>query len=238
MRGRNALISTMGCLLVACGTSGAAEVGGTGGTSGTAGTGGIAGTGGSAGVGGDGGSGGMSGASGSAGGPAVPAGIYGFECALEFTPIPLRVTIEIEAAEVAPPLQAGRESILTTQLLYRIGPDVVAPIEPDGDISELDVVIDIEGATPIGIVHSIEGLPVSPWPILESDVVVTDPIAPSINARKVALRVMSFRILVTDLPEALVPGGEVRVASGEGNCTDFAPVEGSGPVVFPVVPAP
>jgi len=189
------------------------------------------------GVGGDGGeagSGGVGGEAGSGGDDGVPDGIYEFECTMNDLPVPIPFVVQIETASASPPFAPGAQSVLITRLDYALGPRVVVPEPSESVISEFRVVLAVGGATPTGIEHSIDGLPITFWPSQKSDIVTTQAMVAEPQADSVELSVSSLRMLVTNLPETIVQGGQLELASGEGSCTNMAPAEGSGPVVLPV----
>jgi hypothetical protein len=219
-------------VVLALGVMGCTETSGADGSSGVGGDGGNGGEGGS----GTAGTGGTAGHSGSGGEPGLPDGMYEFECQVAGLPIPVPFGIIIKRAEVIPSFAVGSESALTTQLGYRLGPDVFAPTpEPyEAMISDLRAVVAVVGTTPAEIDHTIEGLPLTARYKFDSDLVTTEPVVPESGASAVELSVSALHLLVTNLPEALVPDGEVEIVAGEGNCADLEPVEGSAPLVFPV----
>jgi len=226
-----ALIALLGSALMAfgCGDD-ETSTGGSGGSGG--GAGGEGGTAGSAGgAGGEGGGGGIGGA------PGTIDGEYTFTCTLSGLPIPLPVEITINADD--PGFSEGAASDLTTLLNYVVAPsviDLLPGLAPDAEISDLTAEVGVEGGTPASIEHTAEGLPFSPAAEFDSDEVTTS-VTPDEGAGEVALSVTSFTTTITGLPEALIPGGEIELTAGEGDCGALEPVEGSGPLAFPVAAA-
>jgi len=101
-------------------------------------------------------------------------------------------------------------------------------------LADLTAEVGVEGGTPGPIEHTAEGLPFSPVPEFNSDEVTTS-VTP--DADEVSLSVISFTTTITGLPPALIPGGEIALTAGEGDCGALEPVEGSGPLAFPVAAA-
>jgi len=224
-----ALIALLGSALMAfgCGDD-ETSTGGSGGSGG--GAGGEGGTAGSAGgAGGEGGGGGIGGA------PGTIDGEYTFTCTLSGLPIPLPVVIKINADD--PGFAEGETADLTTLLNYVVAPaviDLLPGLAPDAVLADLTAEVGVEGGTPGPIEHTAEGLPFSPVPEFNSDEVTTS-VTP--DADEVSLSVISFTTTITGLPPALIPGGEIALTAGEGDCGALEPVEGSGPLAFPVAAA-
>ena len=124
---------------------------------------------------------------------------------------------------------------MTTKLDYLIAPglfDLITGLEQD-EISEIDAVVVVNGATPGEIAHTAVGLPLRQSQ-LTSEVVTIEGVTPDPASTSVELEVALFRILINGLPEAFYPGGVLELVSGEGGCAAIMPVDGSGPIVFPV----
>ena len=63
---------------------------------------------------------------------------------------------------------------------------------------------------------------------------MTTAVTPAAEATEIGLSVTGFSATLSGLPELLVPGGEVVLTAGEGDCGALEAVEGSGPLTFPV----
>lgn len=184
---------------------------------------------------GAGGGAGGAGLGGSGGATAAP-GTYEFTCTTLGSSVSLPFQIIIETADFDGALEVRKPSELTTQLGYIIvSNNLAVGLDLPGLISDVRATVAVEGATPSEIAHTAEGLPLDSQVYqLDSDVVVTDPITPTLGSTAVQLSVSSFTIRVTELPEALVPGGALEFVAGEGNCGAIVASEGSAPLVFPV----
>ena len=102
-------------------------------------------------------------------------------------------------------------------------PDVISllpGLAPDATISDLSSEVGVAGATPAPIAHTAEGLPFAPAAEFDSDVVTTE-LTPDEGAGEVSLGISSFTTTITGLPEALIPGGEIELSAGEGDCGDL-----------------
>ena len=107
------------------------------------------------------------------------------------------------------------------------GPRGIA--SPDAVISELECGVGVTNSNISVIAHSADGLPIAPMPEFDSDVVESI-VEPGEGAGTVDLSIESFTTLITGLPEALVPGGEISLTAGEGDC---GALEGD-PLALPV----
>jgi hypothetical protein len=191
-------------------------------------------TNGTAGSGGEGGSGG-DGAGGSGGTVVADPGLYGFTCDSDALPIPLPVTIRINADD--PGFSEGAESDLTTLLNYTVAPDIIEllpVLAPGAMISALSATVSVAGGTPAAIEHgTADPLPIAPAAEFDSDTLIT-PVTPT--STSVELSVTSFTATINGLGD-LVPGGEVDITAGADGCTAVEAAEGSGPLTFDVAGA-
>ena len=131
-----------------------------------------------------------------------------------------------------PAFTAGAATEVTSTLNYIVAPDVISllpGLAPDAMISDLTAEIGVTGATPTTIEHTAEGLPFSPAAAFDSDEVTTS-VTPDEGASEVTFGVSSFTTTITGLPEALVPGGEIVLGAGDGDCGDLEGDAASYPV--------
>ena len=207
--------------MTGCGDS-ATDDGGTGGVDGMAGAGG---TGGMTGSGGTGGVGGVSGAP-------LDRGLYATECTAESSPVPYPIEFTLNAA--AERLVAdGRASTLTTSVRVLGGGGLCALLYPPiAFLSAAEVVVTVEGAQPVEIIHRLESMVPADCLFFESETRMTE-VTPDPGATAVALEITGFSMTVTG-PESLYPGGEITVPSVDYPCEDIVPEDGSSVVTFPV----
>ncbi len=195
------------------------------------GTGGAAGIGGVAGTGGVGGTAGTSG-TGGAGGAALEPGLYATECTSESLPFPYPIEFALNAT--AERLVAdGRASTLTTSVRVIGGGGLCAPIldPPDAFFSAAEVVVAVDGAQPVAIIHGLESMvPAGCW--FETETRMTE-VTPDPDATAVTLEITGFSVTVSG---SLIPGGEITVPNEDYRCEDIVLDDGSSVVAFPVYP--
>ena len=169
------------------------------------------------------------------GAPSSP-GTYAFECETSGLQIPLPVTIVISTADAEAALAEEQESTLTTQLSYVVAPDIIdllPGLAPDAVISALTCDLGVANGGDLSVIsHTADGLPSAPAAEFDSDV-VQSVITPGAGAGTVDLSVETFETLITGLPPLLVPGGEIEVAAGAGDCGDLMGEVLSLPVAAP-----
>jgi hypothetical protein len=163
---------------------------------------------------------------------------YTFTCLLARLPIPLPVSIALYAED--PGFTEGTTTTLTSQLSYSVAPSVIGllpDLAPDSRIASVDTTVGVAGGTPTSILYDATEAPnILPFPPVgefDSTEVMTD-ITPDSGATEIVLSVEAFSAVVNGLPESLVPGGQIELTAGEGDCGPLEPVEGSGPLTFPV----
>lgn len=161
-------------------------------------------------------------------------GFYTFTCLLSGLPIPMPVTIKINADD--PGFTKGQASSLTTLLNYDVAPAVVGllpDLAPTSMFEEVEVTVTVTGGTPTQITHGAVGLPFSPIPEFDSNEVTTV-VTAGASASQLSLSVSAARFLITGMPASLVPEGFINLEAGQGECDALEPVAGSSLVTFPV----
>lgn len=159
-------------------------------------------------------------------------GVYGFTCTLSGLPIPMPVTIRIDADD--PGFVKGQASSLTTLLHYAVAPAVVdlfPSLAPDSMFDAVEVTVMVTGGTPTEIAHSAAGLPFAPVGMFDSDEVMTV-VTAGVSASEIGLSVTATRFVINGLPAALVPSGQIELLAGQGDCDPLQAV--SGPLTFAV----
>ena len=159
-------------------------------------------------------------------------GTYGFTCTLSGLPIPMPVTIRIDAED--PGFVKGQASSLTTLLHYEVAPAVVnlfPDLAPDSMFDLVEATVTVSGGTPTEIAHTAPGLPFAPRGAFDSDEITTVMTA-GVSATELGLSITAARFVISGLPESLVVGGEIELAAGQGDCDPLSAV--SGPLTFSV----
>lgn len=207
-----------------CGESGAPGTGGSGGAPGTggfAGSGGVDGTGGAGGIGGMGGSGGQ-----------LDPGLYVMECTSEGFPIPIPIELLLDAS-LSPAATVGSNVTLTTSARVWVGRDIPRAPMDDSVVSAATLVLEVRGAEPTEIVHSLASVTFGSE--LQMDTQLTE-VMHDRASDMITVEVSAFSVTVSNLPENLVPGGELTVPSDDYPCGDIVLQEGSTAIAFPVYP--
>lgn len=192
---------------------------------GTGGAGGFAGN-----TGGTGGAAGIAGTGGTGGEPLDP-GLYVTACTSEGLPIPYPIEFTLNAT-VERLVADGRTSTLTTSVRVLGGGGLCPLLEPIAFLSAAQVVVAVDGAQPIEIIHGLETMVPADCLFFETETRMTE-ITPDPGATAVTLEISGFSMTVTG-PENLYPGGEITVPSEDYPCEDIVLEEGSSVIAFPV----
>lgn len=103
---------------------------------------------------------------------------------------------------------------------------------PTAFLSAAEVVVAVDGAQPVEIIHGLESMIPADCLFFETETRMTE-VRPDPGATAVTLEITGFSMTVTG-PENLYPGGEITVPSEDYPCEAIVLEEGSSVIAFPV----